>query len=251
MNKAQKELYIHIGTHKTGTTALQQFFTLNRPVLKNNGIDYPAVVDAGDGHHRLAWSLLKEEGRPCQWDIKNLKSSKQEWSQALKNAGSRVLLSSETFIFSKPDTIRKIIALAPNYQVKMVVYFRRQDDMGSSVVNEVTKSSRKRWTEFKNPLPYKLKYIDYLDYWSQVIGRQNVIVRPYEKQQFYGGTIFSDFLHHVFNLEANGFEIPQGNINARLHRVILEYKRLINCLPISAEGNAVTLKPLLEISNTL
>jgi hypothetical protein len=36
----KKKVYFHIGTHKTGTTALQSFFVKNRNVLSQNGIQY-------------------------------------------------------------------------------------------------------------------------------------------------------------------------------------------------------------------
>ena len=34
------ELILHIGTRKTGTTALQKFFYDNREALLRNGVDY-------------------------------------------------------------------------------------------------------------------------------------------------------------------------------------------------------------------
>ncbi len=36
--------YLHIGTEKTGTTSLQQFFALNRRRLAKHGIFYPATL---------------------------------------------------------------------------------------------------------------------------------------------------------------------------------------------------------------
>jgi len=38
MNK--KTIFFHIGTHKTGTTALQSFFVQNRTYLKTKGFHY-------------------------------------------------------------------------------------------------------------------------------------------------------------------------------------------------------------------
>ena len=36
-----KTLYLHIGTHKTGSTAIQHFFKVNKEVLKTMGYTYP------------------------------------------------------------------------------------------------------------------------------------------------------------------------------------------------------------------
>ena len=34
-------VYIHVGTPKTGTSAIQVFFTKNRKLLKEKGVCYP------------------------------------------------------------------------------------------------------------------------------------------------------------------------------------------------------------------
>lgn len=67
-------LILHIGTHKTGTTALQKFFDLNRAALAERGIFYPdydiigktghyshiAMANAFAGHHG---TLTPEDAR--------------------------------------------------------------------------------------------------------------------------------------------------------------------------------------------
>lgn len=52
-----KTLYIHVGTSKTGSTALQTFCAKNRKILETNGFYYPAfpikydyVGKARNGH---------------------------------------------------------------------------------------------------------------------------------------------------------------------------------------------------------
>ncbi len=50
-------LVLHIGTHKTGTTALQDSFHANRGLLAEHGIIYPAL-GAHTGHHGLLTDWL-------------------------------------------------------------------------------------------------------------------------------------------------------------------------------------------------
>jgi hypothetical protein len=244
----QKELYIHIGTHKTGTTALQQFFLQNREVLKQKGIEYPVDVGGDAGHHRLGWSFHKEGGRPSNKFPADLKSSEEEWSSLLRAGGNKILLSSETLYNCNAENMRHIKEYTVGFQVKFIVYLRRQDSMAASVSNQITKASERKWTDYEK-LPYKMNYIDCLEILEKTFGKENVIVRPYEKQQFYAGTIFADFLHYVFGQElTEEFQIPEGDINSRLHPIILEYKRLLNHLPIPFDQLIGTLGPLLELS---
>ena len=45
---------LHIGTHKTGSTAVQEAFASNRGLLRRHGIVYPVVKIGYAGHHGLA-----------------------------------------------------------------------------------------------------------------------------------------------------------------------------------------------------
>ena len=88
--------------------------------------------------------------------------------------------------------------------------------------------------------------------WQDIFGTQSLIVRPYEKEQFYQGNIFSDFLHHVFGIElSNDFTLPLKQENTRLHRVALEYQRLINCLSLKEEQKDAFNLPLRNVSKKL
>lgn len=58
----KRRLIIHIGTHKTGTTAIEKFLSLNRLALEKYGIYIPKTGLSGkyDGHHNIAWELHGE-----------------------------------------------------------------------------------------------------------------------------------------------------------------------------------------------
>ena len=250
MQTPQKQLYIHLGTHKTGTTALQEFFRINRELLlRKQGIDYPLNSVGEADHHRLGWSLHKEAGRTINVYPEGMKSSREEWMSVLSLASSKLLVSSETLGACRLVDFKAILKYASGFEVKCIIYLRRQDAMAASVYNQITKGSTRKWTDYKTP-PYKLNYIECLSSLAAAFGRQNIIVRPYEKQQFHGGTIFADFLHYVFGMElTDEFKIPEGDINSRLHGTVLEYKRLVNFLALSSDQKSSTLGPLLELSS--
>ncbi len=89
-----KTLYFHIGTSKTGTTAIQSFCYKNRDILKNKGIIYPISMggipsesfeftDGNLGDNLSACTSLEEKAKKIYSLISNnektLISSERIW----------------------------------------------------------------------------------------------------------------------------------------------------------------------------
>lgn len=57
---AVKNVYLHIGRGRTGTTAIQSFLSINRDVLLTQNIHYVLADSAswGRGHHSFAKSFI-------------------------------------------------------------------------------------------------------------------------------------------------------------------------------------------------
>jgi hypothetical protein len=54
---SQKQLILHVGFHKSGTTALQESFFAQRKELETQGLLYPSV--GWQAHDRVAWALAR------------------------------------------------------------------------------------------------------------------------------------------------------------------------------------------------
>ncbi|MEQ9009390.1 MAG: hypothetical protein RLP12_16020, partial [Ekhidna sp.] len=69
------EIVIHIGTHKTGTTAIQSFFHQNRKALGDTGFWYPGynLIDKKNhpAHLGMANALVNEHKRFSQKDAED------------------------------------------------------------------------------------------------------------------------------------------------------------------------------------
>ena len=105
---SEKRLIIHPGFHKSGTTALQESFALNRPLLRENGIFYPPI--GSKAHHRVAWALTQ---RPWGWNRRGGERTPEKyWDRmASRINGAKeetVILSSEFFSEIDGERIRKI-----------------------------------------------------------------------------------------------------------------------------------------------
>jgi hypothetical protein len=119
-----KELILHVGFHKSGTTALQESFHLNRKELLELGIHYPR--NGTKAHHRYAWALTQ---RPWGWNKRGgEKVSEKVWNKAAQkinnsNAG-KVLLSSEFFSELDGEKIRKIRSDISNLDINILFILR-------------------------------------------------------------------------------------------------------------------------------
>ena len=83
----------HIGTHKTGSTAIQSFLFANRNRLLKSGILYPSVGLKDKAHHNAAWTL--KAGDINKTKALFLKIEREASSYEVDT----VLLSSEEFEF--------------------------------------------------------------------------------------------------------------------------------------------------------
>lgn len=119
-----KELIVHCGLHKTGTTALQNFLLANRETLKAQGVLYPqtGVPQGLSGQHNLAWEMARD--RRYRSEAGNLDALFAE----IAGFSGRVVLSSEEFETSiqHPDRWARVMARteASGLAVHIVVYVR-------------------------------------------------------------------------------------------------------------------------------
>jgi len=90
-------LYIHPGIHKTGTTSIQHYLSLNRDVLLNYGIYYPIVPydSLVPFQHRYITTIEKDKNKITDY-----------FKDALR-VSNKVLISSECFL--EKDEYRDVL----------------------------------------------------------------------------------------------------------------------------------------------
>jgi Sulfotransferase family len=226
----KKKLYLHIGMGKTGTTALQNFFWENRKSLASHGVHYPELGVMSNAHHLLSPHIPRflED----QWEFLSV----QDWAPQLAEVDQpSALLSSELMAWAEESKARKFCAqVSAWFDVYVVVYLRRQDNIIMASYNQQIKAGpQKRRIDliYRKQLE-RFDYLKILAPWADSLEPGKVIVRPYEREQFYQGDIRRDFMHHVFrmNLDDEQFSLQQGNSNPRLSLAAGEYKRMVNNL---------------------
>ncbi|MTI65570.1 MAG: hypothetical protein FH753_03115 [Firmicutes bacterium] len=233
-----KTIYFHIGLHKTGTTALQTFFTKNRKKLAKYDILYPKSGHYINGHHLLVWAQRKKlSDALIKGFIGNRKLNffVHQLIEEIDNMPcDNILISSENLAARPFIELFRVIDALKQYgfkgNIKIVIYLRRQHELLSSYYSQYVKQSTYsgRISEFDG-YNNKLNYEILLNKLKERFEKKNIIVRVYEKKQFINGNIFDDFLNSVFNINlSNEFILPKKDPNPRLNVKALEYKRLTN-----------------------
>lgn len=238
----KKTIYFHIGTNKTGTSALQAFLAENSNILKEKGIYYPQQPEywnkefkIGSGNAQYLFSDCDKYPLEAKGidKIRNIFSLTEKYYQILLSSEWLWLIDDKTSFF---NNLKK-----EGIKIVVIVYLRRQDEYLESAINQrikVSKYKTSTYPECLNPNEILNSPLEELDYYKELekiklsIGRTNIIVRPYEKSQFKNNNIFSDFLN-IFNLElTDEFVLPPKIVNPRLSRDFMEMKRICNSLPI-------------------
>lgn len=196
----KRELFLHIGTTKTGSTSIQNVLSRSRAALLEQGVCYP-VTPGRVQHTLLVYALMRPEERVRRFRAIDhdgtdgepgaaeafLKDFAQEL-EALPESVRRVVISSE-FIYihlQDPAEVRALRDLLAQWfdPIKVVVYLRRQDAHLTSLYTQMLRAGIVRApNEFEmreRPL-HECNYARLLERWAEVFGRENIQPRLFER----------------------------------------------------------------------
>lgn len=232
---SQKTLYLHVGMDKTGTSAIQYFLYHNKEsLLRDASLCYPETGLYKDfSHHPFAFSVIKWYGYTRDNLYQLFHALVTEVGEA-----ENVLLSSEC-LFKIPlnEEFKALHSLINDHfdNVKVLVYVRRQDEWVESRHKHSVISGNELSLEMLMQ-PQFCDYKQFIDCWANIFNRNNIIVRAYEKQQFSGGSIFSDFIS-MFDLKlSDDYKVPPAKINVSLGNNELDFKKLCNKIGFLSDG---------------
>ncbi len=239
-------VYLHIGLPKTGTTAIQNFLWDNQTMLEKHGIcypdlsvHYPRVSFLRNAHFLIASCKTADDGSvtPANGDYSLILNQIAELGARF----DKIFLTDEALWAAKSrqpafwERLRTDLGKR-GLSLRIIVYLRRQDSFVQSLYRQKIKvqATGLSFHEFLETFlkDYPLDYYSYLQFLSGVLGRGNLIVRIYEKEQYKenGRFLFFDFLD-IFGLKPeDGFSAGQTGLNAPLDASQLELRRLLNTL---------------------
>jgi hypothetical protein len=239
------KLLLHIGTQKTGSTALQQALFANPGPLAESGFRY-AVYGMSDKASELAHALLRPGRNPLVHDFLDA-----EARLASRLGAHTVVLSAEAFygrmlynalsedrvlddpIDAEHRLVDRLRAHIPDSieSVQIACYLRRPDRYAEALYCERVLANRYAGSiqQFLGLIKPALRYGAYLGCWADVFGKEHLTVRPYERVS---NDLIDDFIRNV--LGADGPRLPLaalGRANARLTRDIMEFALIQNRRP--------------------
>lgn len=242
-----KDLVLHIGMPKTGTTALQYFLFENRHNLEKYGWSYPDIWGEFPKLQAFGCGVRTKNGSCLFKSNEELDINADNWIQVWKYLKEKlekqnVILSlEEAYLWSPSELLAKMKEMYDN--IKVIVYLRRQDRYIESIWNQSIKGEpciTDTFDEFveqkKNSDNYR--YFHKLEQLADIVGEENIIVRVYEKQQFLGEkkNIVSDFFCALgINVEWKDFSEVTIK-NERLRSNYVEIKRIVNSLNIEDQA---------------
>ena len=238
----KKTLYVHIGTTKTGTTAVQSFCIDNQEVLNQKGYCYPLfpysykdVSERRNAHFLIAEASERSSGRFREGMDRILDLFQKYHSIILSDEG---IWSSAYEQRINMWRALKAEAKEAGFKVKVIVYLRRQDTYLISGWNQMVKSgigngADKPWNDYVQDLVSinKMKYATHLKKIAAFWGEKNIIVRRFEPKHFKGGSVYSDFLDTVGLELTDEYHIEQSLRNTRLAGNTHEIQRVLNGMP--------------------
>jgi hypothetical protein len=250
-------LFLHIGTHKTGTTSLQRFLTDNRAVLRRQGLLYPDPATGGFGtryaHHQVAHAIAGQPGAGTPDDARRffdkvrrdlrrreaaVVSAEALYRHVLADPGSDRRFDAGGDAAGDPlPYIRRVRECLGDFDVTVLVMLRRQDTFLESLYAEqvMTSSYRKDIERFTTERAWLADYDARLSMWASVFGEDRLDVRTFEPASFPQG-IERSFLEWVGGRWDDRL-VPATVRNATVPRALVEYKRALNSRQSRAVSN--------------
>ena len=224
--EGMKELVLHLGMPKTGSSALQVFLARNHAALLARGVDYLPIgefalgvngrISAGNGAY-LARTLLAPDS-PAR--IPDPDRHRAEFHAALARSTAPIgIVSSELFIDARRAALEGLIgALAERgVAVKALYYIRRHDQfLASAYMQQVKRHGCTDSPETYARVAYRqhpfLKYRTFYGYLSEIFGAENIICRTYEGTVTQGDGLFRDVLAALaISPDGLAFAVPDVN----------------------------------------
>ncbi|EKD4541660.1 coiled-coil domain-containing protein [Campylobacter coli] len=246
--------YVHIGTEKTGTTSIQEFLYINKSIIQKQ--NYFFAQSIGIKNHWdlafLGYSLNKKDSyilNNSLWNFQAIKQHKKNIFSKIKDEvkfNHKIIFSSE-LLQSRLTRKREIVKLYTFFKkigftnIKVICYIRDANEMLRSLLSEAIKWEEIDSFELKEEkeeykLGYKKNLFHFhhicnhkqtLQWWGEIFGKENLIVRLFDNNEFYQGDLLKDFIHSIGLEWDDEFIIPPKQ-NESLDLLGIDLLRRIN-----------------------
>ena len=244
-----KHVILHLGSHKTGSSAIQKALITNKDKFKNLSPNITSFM-----FEPIFYSFYTHK------DQKGLQQLKKKYKEEFRQQKHETLLfSNEDLSFCNPY-YAKLLALAyphtqkripldtlsytndraqcysqlfdyfRDYDITIVIYLRRQDLFIESLYCEFLKNSNLSLPFHDFLTTYPIVKLDW-NHWIEDIKKSfptaNLHIRLFEKSKLKQENVVTDFFD-ILNINTTHLELNKSNINERLNKESIEIIRAFN-----------------------
>jgi hypothetical protein len=179
-------LTLHLGHIKTGTSSLQQTFRDSADALAEHGLYYYA---SHRSQHPIARAFDPANARGAdKRHVTNLQreAARRQWAQGL--------ISSELMADMQDDAAERLVAEMRKLarEVRALMYVRHPIALANSAAAQGVRSGRAMADIAARPRVLPLRRI--VERWWNLLGREGLVVRPFDKAVLVRGDVIDDTL---------------------------------------------------------
>ena len=204
-------LYLHIGTLKTGSTAIQSFMEAQAAGLAELGVLYPLAGRRNrHKHFYLRQEIRRTDG-----------AGGEEWAalrdELAPHAGKTFLLSDEGFVLFGAEDIAHLRRLLGEQPVTVVVYFRDYASWLPSLYAEYTKNGRNLldFDAYFEQVMAEPSQADVIARWAEAFGWEHLCVRLFNSATLVNGDAVEDLLQMA--VAGHALTLPAFTVAAYAH----------------------------------
>jgi hypothetical protein len=245
------DLYLHIGTEKTGTTSIQHFLYENIEKLKEKKIYLSQSIDFPNNQSLV--EIFRGKLLQNKYYIKNKiynenerKIFFQELNEKIKNEFKeasvkfdKMIVTSEHFhsVLRNIDQIKSLKNFLNKFfkKIKIICYFREQSEVAVSWYSTTVKGGSTQKlnkyliTHNVDPKNHYFNYYEFLKKWSDIFGKENIVPIIFNFKNKNNSELIKSFLDQIDSqLIISEFKKFNLRKNLRIHPQCLNYMLLNN-----------------------
>lgn len=214
----KKTIYFHIGMSKAGSKTIQFFCFANNKLLKQHNTIYPTFRNKTSDNavfinfRPILFKFLN--AIPNNFDYENYNDYfKKNIAPTLENSNYEKIIFSEENIYSykiSPEIFN--VMLDCGFNLKVILYLRKPAEFLAADWQENIIANFDYRKTLNQAFQEENLFYENIEQFIKKLGKENVIIRPFEKEQWKNGDLCEDFLNCM------GIEMLKNPVKNLLHK---------------------------------